>query len=87
MEDLNHAVVVITGASSGIGRATPHLFARQGATVVLAARRAGLLRQVEQECVALGGRVLCVPTDTSQDEQVEAWPCAPWRPMAASTCG
>lgn len=64
-------VVVITGASSGIGRATAHAFAQQGATVVLAARRAEMLREVERECLDLGGRALAVPTDTTQEDQVE----------------
>ena len=64
-------VVVITGASSGIGRATAHAFARQGATVVLAARRAEMLREVERECLDLGGRALAVPTDTTEEDQVE----------------
>jgi short-subunit dehydrogenase len=68
----NGAVVVITGTSSGIGRATARRFAQEGARVVLAARRAALLEQVAQECLAAGGSALVVPTDVGQHEQVEA---------------
>ena len=64
-------VAVITGASSGIGRATAHAFAKRGAAVVLAARRAEMLDEVVQECERLGGVALAVPTDTTQEEQVE----------------
>ena len=71
MKSLQDAVVVITGASGGIGRAAAHRFAQQGATVVLAARRAELLDEVRGERRARVGRALAVPTDTSQDEQVE----------------
>jgi NAD(P)-dependent dehydrogenase (short-subunit alcohol dehydrogenase family) len=62
---------VITGASSGIGRATAHAFARQGARVVLAARSTASLEEVRAECEALGGEALVVPTDVKSDEQVE----------------
>ncbi|GGF24569.1 SDR family NAD(P)-dependent oxidoreductase [Hymenobacter cavernae] len=64
-DSLQDAVVVITGATSGIGRATALTFARKGATLVLAARRADVLAEVVAECENFGGRALAVPTDTT----------------------
>lgn len=64
-------VVVITGASSGIGRATARAFARRGASVVLAARRKEALDEVAQECRALGVRALAVPTDVSVEAEID----------------
>lgn len=63
-------VVVITGASSGIGRATALAFAAEGASVALAARREGALKDVAGECERAGGRALVVPTDVTDEQAV-----------------
>src|SRR6185369_13533040 len=64
-------VVVITGASSGIGRATALRFAENGDTVVLAARRKNLLNDVVDECEELGAEALAVECDVSQEKAIE----------------
>ncbi len=64
-EAFRDQVVIVTGASSGIGAALAVQLARQGAKVVIAARRAERLEQVAAECRALGGEVLTVPSDVS----------------------
>lgn len=63
---------VITGASSGLGRGTALQLASQGANVVLAARRGGLLEEVAAEAQAAGGTALAIPTDVSRPDDVEA---------------
>lgn len=71
MKNFHSAVVVITGASGGIGRATAHAFATLGATVVLAARRQDALEETLHQCERLGGRGLVVPTDVGDSKQVD----------------
>jgi NAD(P)-dependent dehydrogenase (short-subunit alcohol dehydrogenase family) len=65
-------VVVITGASSGIGRAAALAFAKQGAVVVLAARNAEQLEDAARDCRASGGKALAVPTDVADAEAVSS---------------
>ncbi|MBV8327294.1 SDR family oxidoreductase [Chryseobacterium sp.] len=62
--------VVITGASSGIGKATAEAFAEQGADLVLAARGEEALQETAEICRRLGATVIAVPTDTSVAEEV-----------------
>ncbi|WP_210481220.1 SDR family NAD(P)-dependent oxidoreductase [Naasia sp. SYSU D00948] len=68
---LRGSVVVLVGASSGIGRATALLLAEHGVTLALAARSAETLEEVARECRARGGRAIAVPTDVSDESQVE----------------
>jgi short-subunit dehydrogenase len=66
--DLKDKNVVITGASSGIGRATALEMARRGANVVLTARRTERLEDVAAQCHALGVRALAVTADVTRPE-------------------
>jgi len=65
-------VVVITGATAGIGRATARLFARQGASVALLARDLERLEATRRELEQLGGRAIAIATDVADEAQVEA---------------
>jgi NADP-dependent 3-hydroxy acid dehydrogenase YdfG len=63
-------IVIVTGASSGIGEATAFEFGRAGATVVLAARRVERLERVAESIRAEGGTALPVPTDLMELDQI-----------------
>jgi NAD(P)-dependent dehydrogenase (short-subunit alcohol dehydrogenase family) len=65
-------VVVITGASAGIGRASVREFARRGAHIGLLARGRDGLEAAKAEVEALGGRAVAIPTDVADLDQVEA---------------
>src|SRR6059036_618170 len=65
-------IVVITGASAGVGRATVREFAKRGAHIGLIARGAAGLEGAREEVERLGGRALVVPADVSIYEQVES---------------
>ncbi|HWV72959.1 MAG TPA: SDR family oxidoreductase [Pseudosphingobacterium sp.] len=65
-------VVVITGASSGLGEATAQLLSKEGAILVLAARRAELIEKLANTIRENGGEALAVPTDVSNAGQVQS---------------
>ena len=70
--NLKGKVVIVTGGSSGIGRATAHVFAREGGRVVIAARNAERGEQVVNEIQKLGGEIFFVAADVSKSRDVEA---------------
>ena len=71
---MNHTseVVVITGASAGVGRATARNFARHGARIALLARGTDGLEAAQREVQELGGTAIVSPVDVANPEQVEA---------------
>jgi NADP-dependent 3-hydroxy acid dehydrogenase YdfG len=64
-------VVVITGASSGLGEATARLLSAQGASVVLGARRIDRIQSLADELTSSGGKALAIPTDVTHYDQVK----------------
>jgi short-subunit dehydrogenase len=62
-------VVIVTGASAGIGKSLALQLADQGAWIVLAARRKDRLEQIAAECRTRGGKALAIPTDIAKETQ------------------
>jgi NADP-dependent 3-hydroxy acid dehydrogenase YdfG len=71
MENIKGKVVVITGASSGLGEATARLLSAEGATVVLGARRVERIQSLADDLNAKGGKALAITTDVTHVEQVK----------------
>jgi len=69
---VDRPVAVVTGASSGIGRAAALALARRGYAVVLGARRRGRLEEVAESCRAVGAPARALAADVTRQEQVEA---------------
>src|SRR6266480_3589139 len=70
-QGIKDKVVVITGASSGLGEATARLLSAQGASVVLGARRADRLQSLANELTGSGGKALAITTDVTHCDQVK----------------
>jgi NAD(P)-dependent dehydrogenase (short-subunit alcohol dehydrogenase family) len=68
---LSNPVVVVTGASAGVGRATARAFARRGADVALLARGADGLKAARAEIEAMGRRAIDIPVDVARPDEVE----------------
>ena len=69
--DFNPPVMLITGASSGIGAATARLFGKKGYSLILAARRLEKLKEIVQEIGDSGGNAISVKTDLTRQEDIE----------------
>jgi NAD(P)-dependent dehydrogenase (short-subunit alcohol dehydrogenase family) len=69
---LENKVAIVTGASAGIGRATAKLFAREGAKVVVGARRAAELEELVAEIVAEGGEAAALAGDVRSEDYAKA---------------
>jgi NADP-dependent 3-hydroxy acid dehydrogenase YdfG len=70
-KNIEGKVVVITGASSGLGEATARLLSTQGASVVLGARRVDRIQSLADELTGSGGKALAITTDVTHYDQVK----------------
>lgn len=68
---LQGKIAVVTGSSSGIGKAIALIFANEGARVVVAARRSKLCEQVVEQMTKRGDEGIAIPTDVTDETQVE----------------
>ena len=73
MTTLANKIILVTGASSGIGEATARLLAGQGATLVLGARRTEKLQLIADELLAKGAKVVFKALDVTQKDSVNAF--------------
>ena len=71
LKRLEGKVAIVTGSSSGIGKAVALRFSEEGATVIIAARRVSLCSKVAEQINERGGKALSIPTDIRHEAQVE----------------
>ena len=71
MKRLANKISIVTGSSSGIGKAIALRFAEEGSFVVVAARRTILCEQVVQQIRNQGGKAISIPVDIREESQVE----------------
>ncbi len=71
MERLRDKIAIVTGSSSGIGKAIALRFSQEGATVVVAARRLDKCEETVAQINAAGGKAIAVQTDVAEESQVE----------------
>ena len=71
MSRLTDKIAIVTGSSSGIGKAIALRFGQEGATVIVAARRMTLCQQTVQQIQQNGGEAIAVQTDVADERQVE----------------
>ena len=71
MDEMQGKVALITGASSGIGRATAIKFASEGAKVAIVARREDKLNEVAKEIEAKGGEIKVIAADVTEEAEIE----------------
>ena len=69
---LENRVAIVTGAGQGVGEGIARRLAQEGATVVIAARRAETGEPVVESIRSRGGRAVCIVTDVSVSESVDA---------------
>lgn len=84
-DNITGKVIVITGASSGMGEATARDLAAQGAKVVLGARRADRLDAIVRDITEAGGRRPPSPPMSQSSRTSGSWSTPPRRPTAAWT--
>ncbi len=70
-DNIEGKVVVITGASSGLGEATARLLSHEGAIVVLGARRVERIRTIADELTRAGRAALAIQTDVTRFDQLK----------------
>ena len=71
-DNIEGKIVVITGASSGLGEATARFLSAQGASVVLGARRVDRIQSLAEELTGSGGKALAVAMDVTRRDQVKS---------------
>ncbi len=71
MDNIKGKVIVITGASSGLGEASARYLSEQGASVVIGARRTEKIKSIAEEITNSGGKAIAVTTDVTKYDQVK----------------